>query len=66
MPLNININWNDLAALCRRIALANKTWENTTHIPHEYERGQKVILILTAHERRSQRKIDHMRPIHYR
>ena len=51
MPLNINTNWNDLRAMRKRIALANNVRENATHISHEYEIGQKVIRILTPHER---------------
>ena len=57
MNLAITIDWATIANARRNISQRGVTRENATRLSHNYRVGERVLIIMDASERRSQRKI---------
>ena len=55
LATRIKIDWVKLKAMKQQSALQNNIKENKTRIDHDYQVGDKVLIILNAQERK---KID--------
>ena len=57
LPLKIQCDWNRIVTRRRTKAVADNRKENSRRIRHDYQIGDKILIILSADERRKQKKI---------
>ena len=57
LPLKIHCGWNRIVTRRKTQAVTDNQKENIRRIRHEYKIGDEILIILSADERRKQKKI---------
>ena len=57
MATQVKIDWERIKAIKQSAAIKNNASENSSRIHHNYQVGDQVLIVLDAHERRSQSKL---------
>ena len=57
IPLRINSDCNEITVTRKRLAIENRLRENANRIAREYNKNDKVLIVLSSFERGSQCKI---------